>query len=97
RSADLLGDIVTLHIRLVPATRNIVNEPVVDGKVSSFGPTEIDKTPFEGSENGLRFRKISQHADPAHLVRLLRVCRERPSGRHTSKTGDEIASPHGHP
>jgi hypothetical protein len=45
------------------------------------------------SSHRIVFITHHQHADPPHLVGLLRACRER-QRRHPSKPSDELPAPH---
>src|SRR5262245_35147069 len=70
---------------------------VVDPNIASLCPTQPLKVLPKSRDAGLSFRIAlgicDQHADPSHLLRLLRACRERPR-RCAAEKRDEVASPH---
>jgi hypothetical protein len=65
--------------------------------IATFAPAQLLQGLCEGCEPGLTFRivrgPVHEDANPAHLLGLLRACRERPSNRN-SNNFDDISPAH---
>src|SRR5262245_28707886 len=71
---------------------------MLNPKVVSLDPSQLPQPVFERGHARLCLRvtggKAHQHADPPHLLRLLRPGRDRPCGRRAAEQRDELAPPH---
>jgi hypothetical protein len=70
----------------------------VDAEILAFGPSQLAESLDKGRHIrlrcGLRRGAVHEHADPPHLIRLLRARRERPCCRRAAEKGDEVAPFH---
>jgi hypothetical protein len=67
----------------------------VDLNIAAVGPAQLLQDLLERRESGLTIwiirDRVHQHADPPHLLGLLRPGTKRPCGRHAADERDELA------